>query len=344
MKQLLCDLAKQMYDLGWASGTGGGISIREQNLIHMAPSGVQKERMQPEDIFTLNIHGQVLDGTAGGKVSECKPLFMHAYNHRHAGAVLHSHSINALLATQCYSDKFQIRNLEMQKGISGHGAFDLLEVPIIENTAKEAQLSDSLEQAIIDNPKTQAVLVRGHGVYVWGNTWQQAKTHAECYDFLFKAAVEIQKIGKDPLAIRAYRLDDKIPLSRADLLAEEIQTRFMHPANYQESLTHIKQMQGYESQDSVIMSPETPGLDDIKQKFSAEHSHTDDEVRYISSGRGIFDIRSKNDTWIRIEVGAGDFLNIPRNRYHRFFLGEENNISAVRLFKDETGWVPKYRE
>jgi ribulose-5-phosphate 4-epimerase/fuculose-1-phosphate aldolase len=44
-------------------------------------------------------------------------------------------------------------------------------------------------------PETHAVLVRRHGVYVWGRDWVQAKTHAECYDYLFRAAVEMRRMG-----------------------------------------------------------------------------------------------------------------------------------------------------
>lgn len=51
-----------------------------------------------------------------------------------------------------------------------------LVVPIIENTPWEADLKDRMAQVIEEYPETTAVLVRRHGVYVWGDTWQQAKT------------------------------------------------------------------------------------------------------------------------------------------------------------------------
>jgi methylthioribulose 1-phosphate dehydratase/enolase-phosphatase E1 len=34
-------------------------------------------------------------------------------------------------------------------------------------------------------------------VYVWGKTWIQAKTQAECYDYLFAAAVKMAQLGLD---------------------------------------------------------------------------------------------------------------------------------------------------
>jgi len=136
-RELVCELCAHFYTLGWASGTGGGISLKEGGRIYMAPSGVQKERLRPEDIFVLNADGGVEEAPGNGaQLSQCAPLFMHAYQLRNAGAVLHSHSLNANLVTQLYGARFRIQGMEMQKGLEGYGAFDTLEVPIIENTAQ----------------------------------------------------------------------------------------------------------------------------------------------------------------------------------------------------------------
>ena len=195
-RELICELCRHFYQLGWASGTGGGISLKEGSRIYMAPSGVQKERLLPEDIFVLDEEGAIQEEPGRGiQLSQCAPLFMHAYRMRKAGAVLHSHSIHANLVTQLFDKKFRIQGMEMQKGLEGYGAFDSLEVPIIENTAQERDLADSLGQAIADSPKTHAVLVRNHGVYVWGRDWKQAKTQAECYDYLFQAALRMKALG-----------------------------------------------------------------------------------------------------------------------------------------------------
>ena len=70
-------------------------------------------------------------------------------------------------------------------------------VPIIENTAHECDLADSMADAMRAYPQTSAVLVRRHGVYVWGKDWAQAKTHAECYHYLFEVAVRMAELGLD---------------------------------------------------------------------------------------------------------------------------------------------------
>lgn len=75
------------------------------------------------------------------------------------------------------------------------GFFDKLRVPIIENTAHEEDLTSSLEVAMKRYPDTYAVLVARHGVYVWGDNVQKAKTQAESLDYLFRLAVEMRTLG-----------------------------------------------------------------------------------------------------------------------------------------------------
>eukprot|EP00898_Chlorokybus_atmophyticus_P002980 jgi/Chlat1/3683/Chrsp24S00803 len=205
-RELVAELCRLFYDQGWVSGTGGSISIKvNEDLYAMAPSGVQKERMKAEDIYVLKGDGTIIAQPVTRpwphkppKVSECAPLFMAAYNMRNAGAVIHSHSIWSALATllEPGATEFRISHMEMIKGIAHHAYGDTLVVPIIENTPRECELTDSLTKAVQDYPKTTAVLVRNHGVYVWGDSWISAKTQAECYHYLFQAAVELHRMGR----------------------------------------------------------------------------------------------------------------------------------------------------
>ena len=82
-KELIAELCANLYTQGHVSGTGGGISIRVDDKIVMAPSGVQKERMRAEDMFVLDRAGEVLQTPEARppphkapKLSECSPLFM----------------------------------------------------------------------------------------------------------------------------------------------------------------------------------------------------------------------------------------------------------------------------
>ena len=115
------------------------------------------------------------------------------------------------------------------------------------------------------------------------------------------------------------------------------------PARYQPPVDALKVDRGYVAQDVISLEPTTPNLDAICAKFVDEHFHDDDEVRFVLEGEGIFDIRSQSDRWMRVFVERGDLIVVPKARHHRFLLTEKKAIRCVRLFRDQSGWVPHYR-
>ena len=92
-RERICELCRMFWQLGWASGTGGGISLRIGDTIFMAPSGVEKERLQPADIFELDRRGRVKKAAPGQRLTACAPLFQAAYDHRDAAGFI---KLNAL--------------------------------------------------------------------------------------------------------------------------------------------------------------------------------------------------------------------------------------------------------
>ncbi|KXS10199.1 Methylthioribulose-1-phosphate dehydratase [Gonapodya prolifera JEL478] len=206
---LIPELCRQFYHLGWVTGTGGGMSIKdkENDLIYIAPSGVQKERMKPEDLYVVTPTREVVRAPPPArklKPSQCTPLFFNSYILANAGACVHTHSQAAVMVTLLYSDVFRITHQEMIKGIRRGSTgtalryYDTLEVPIIENTAEEEDLRDRMAEAMKRYPESCAVLVRRHGVYVWGDSWEKAKAMTECYDYLFEITVKMRQMGLDP--------------------------------------------------------------------------------------------------------------------------------------------------
>lgn len=133
---------------------------------------------------------------------------------------------------------------------------------------------------------------------------------------------------------------DAAELARVGVLGERLE---LGEDAFQPALDRLKAARGYVAQDIIDLTPETPDLDALCARFADEHLHTDDEVRFILSGEGIFDIRSAADRWMRVQVFAGDLLVVPAHCYHRFFLTDRRQIRAVRLFKDRSGWTPVYR-
>src|SRR5215468_4933178 len=109
-------------------------------------------------------------------------------------------------------------------------------------------------------------------------------------------------------------------------------------------IAELKQRGGYVTADVIDVSPSTPGLDAMLAKFNREHWHSEDEVRFIVSGHGLFHIRPKDGPVIAIEVEAGDLIRVPRGTFHWFDLCGDRRIRAIRLFQDTSGWTPHYTE
>jgi len=114
-------------------------------------------------------------------------------------------------------------------------------------------------------------------------------------------------------------------------------------AAYASQIDALKQQGGYLTADVIDLHPTTPNLDTMLAKFSREHWHDEDEVRFIVAGRGVFHIH-RGDAVVAVEVVPGDLLRVPRGTHHWFDLCSERRIRAIRLFQQTTGWAPQYTE
>ncbi|KAJ4722536.1 1,2-dihydroxy-3-keto-5-methylthiopentene dioxygenase [Melia azedarach] len=116
--------------------------------------------------------------------------------------------------------------------------------------------------------------------------------------------------------------------------------------NYEtdEELKKIRETRGYSYMDICDVCPEKlPNYEEKIKNFFEEHLHTDEEIRYAVEGSGYFDIRDRNDKWIRIWVKKGGMIVLPAGSYHRFTLDTDNYIKAMRLFVGDPVWTPYNR-
>ena len=147
--------------------------------------------------------------------------------------------------------------------------------------------------------------------------------------------------------MKAYRLDNPAHTVAADDLAKQGVLSWSVTSDESartNAIEKIKREHGYVDLDFVALLPDTPNLETICAKFDKEHFHTEDEVRFVVEGEGIFDVRDAGDRWIRIEVSEGDILLIPARTHHRFMLTDAKRIRCMRLFVNNDGWAPLYRE
>jgi len=104
----------------------------------------------------------------------------------------------------------------------------------------------------------------------------------------------------------------------------------------------LKRTKGYQTRDLVVLHPDVPNLDAMLAKFDKVHTHSDDEVRYIIDGEGVFGFVLPDGGQVELLVEAGDYINVPANTEHWFYLTEKRRIKAVRYFVSPEGWVANY--
>ncbi len=112
---------------------------------------------------------------------------------------------------------------------------------------------------------------------------------------------------------------------------------------FHDEIEALKARGGYASADVIALEPDTPNLDTLLAKFDKEHLHTEDEVRFVVDGRGVFTIHGEDGTVFDVEVHPGDLLVVPANAWHWFTLCEDRRIRCIRVFETQTGWTPHYR-
>ena len=135
-----------------------------------------------------------------------------------------------------------------------------------------------------------------------------------------------------------YRRFEAIDHLDDDASDEEILAAFAEP------ISTLKSEEGYVTADVIDVKADTPGLEGMLAKFSKEHWHSEDEVRFVVRGRGIFHIHPEGAPVFRIEVREGDMIKVPRGTHHWFDLCEESRIRCIRLFEDRAGWTPHYTD
>lgn len=112
--------------------------------------------------------------------------------------------------------------------------------------------------------------------------------------------------------------------------------------SFETEIADISERRGYKTADVISLSETTPNLDQLLRNFQQEHHHTDDEVRFIVSGHGIFVIQGKDGNFFDVELEPGDLISVPENVRHYFTLMDDRKVVAVRIFVTTEGWVPIY--
>lgn len=186
----LCQIGKEFHGRGWAFGTAGNYScVCNRDPLHLAitPSGLDKGALSASHILEVGASGEILHGT--GRPSNEVAIHLAVVRSRSAGAVLHTHSVWATILSQKYAGQHgvAIQDYEMLKGldqVSSHAHREW--IPIIDNSQDMPQLARIVDRTLAEFAGSHAFLLKGHGLYTWGGSLQQARRHVEILEFLFE--------------------------------------------------------------------------------------------------------------------------------------------------------------
>ncbi|MGH8221401.1 MAG: 1,2-dihydroxy-3-keto-5-methylthiopentene dioxygenase [Woeseiaceae bacterium] len=112
-------------------------------------------------------------------------------------------------------------------------------------------------------------------------------------------------------------------------------------AAYRREIDRLIAEHGYRSCDVVSMHPEHPQKDAFRNKFLAEHTHGEDEVRFFVRGQGLFVIHANGKVYSML-CRKDDLISVPANTRHWFDMGPNPRFTAIRLFNNPEGWVASF--
>lgn len=112
-------------------------------------------------------------------------------------------------------------------------------------------------------------------------------------------------------------------------------------AAYQTSINKLKNEFGFQSVDVINVYPDHPNKAQLRQKFLAEHTHDDFEVRFFVYGRGLFYLHVENKIYV-VLCDQGDLISVPSDTLHWFDMGENPDFKCIRLFTNPDGWIANF--
>ena len=112
-------------------------------------------------------------------------------------------------------------------------------------------------------------------------------------------------------------------------------------AAYAQEVAAVQQGGAYPTVDVIRMAPEHPDRQALRQKFLAEHTHSEDEVRLFVEGQGLFCLHL-GDEVLQVLCESDDWIAVPAGTKHWFDMGPAPRFCALRFFNNPQGWVAEF--
>jgi methylthioribulose-1-phosphate dehydratase len=182
---------------GWAPATSGNYSVRlNDGSFAVTVSGWHKGRLTPDGVMRVDAAGTSLDGK---RPSAETALHLSLYRRfPEVGAVLHSHSPQAVALSRALGGNWTIRSHELAKAFPGMTTHDAeIAVPIVENSQDMAEIEAAIAPYLAQEIPPPAYLIRGHGLYGWGRDIAEAERVIEAAEWLAACEVAERSMRRD---------------------------------------------------------------------------------------------------------------------------------------------------
>lgn len=211
LKQQVCESNLELVRRGVVIYTWGNVSgiDREKGLMVIKPSGVDYDRMCPEDMVVVDLNtGKAVEGK--WKPSSDMATHLEIYRKFPAvGGVVHTHSVNAVAFAQA---GMPIRALG-----TTHADYFYGDIPCTRELTEEEVMSayevntgkviiETMEGLDIDPMAVPGVLVKNHGPFAWGKNPANAVYNAVVLEKV--AEMDLKTLALNPGAsMKQYVLD-----------------------------------------------------------------------------------------------------------------------------------------
>jgi len=173
--------------------TGGNFSLRTEakDSYIISKSGVDKTAFGIEDLILINAKGEIHPDyqDEGVKTSDETLIHLSIYENTNAGCILHTHILEGILCAEKLAKNglFTMEGMELLKAFQGQKTHDTKVVtPVLENSQDMSSIKKEFEAEFDKHDLLYGVLLRGHGLYVWGKDVVECHRHLDAYTYLFK--------------------------------------------------------------------------------------------------------------------------------------------------------------
>ena len=189
----LVSVGQRLYHAGMAPATAGNYSRRlSDGSIAITASGAHKGRLSSAQVIRVDAEGNPLD--AGRPSAETLLHTMIYAMDPTAGTVLHTHSVPGTVLSRALAHREEIllTGYELLKIFPHVATHDTtVAIPLLANSQDMVMLAARLRSLLrTQSPLVPAFYLRGHGLYIWGPTIEQAELVAEGTEFLLACAWE----------------------------------------------------------------------------------------------------------------------------------------------------------